>query len=127
MYRPGKLRPQGPKLMLGRCVQHELLSLAWHRTSSGQSSKVHVEAYHHGIVFVDVPAIEAQGGWLAITVEVSPDTQRWADRLRWPAFDQPGFYAIPVDNVGAYLRISYRLVGAMQFGLQWLGKSLSLG
>lgn len=127
MYRPGKLHRHGPKLLNGACTTHALLDLAWRQITPGVTSKVHVEQYFEGRVEVDVPAVDDTGSYLALTVEVSSDTQRWADHIHWPIITAPGYYNIPVHNLGAYLRVSYQLQGSLQFGLRFIGKSFQVG
>lgn len=125
MYRPGHLSRRPPKLLRGTCTAHVLLSEAW-RCVPGQSQRINVEPYAEGLLFVDVLDLGPLPNSLAVVVEVGRDTQRWADRLRWPLFDQAGYFQIPVTNVGAFLRVSYTMQAAALFGIEFLGKSFSV-
>ena len=80
MYLPGKPLRKPPKLARGVCSTHRLLELAW-REGAGQSSKVNVEEHIEGVLFVEVAAVGTGGGLLWLTVEISPDAYRWADRM----------------------------------------------
>jgi len=121
MYRPGRLRPKPPKLdgVISRTV---LLEMAW-RHVDGQTSPRNVTACAEGLVFLDVGGIGLGGSCLWPIVEVSPDVRRWADHVIGPPLTEPGFYRLPVSNLGAFLRVSYRLQGSMAFSLEWVGKS----
>lgn len=122
MYRPSRPATTRPKLH-GACELLPLLDLAWRR-EPGHTSPRNVTGWAEGLVFVEVEACDGQ---LWPLIEVSPDARRWADRLLCPAVDAPGFYAWPVGNIGAFLRVSYRLDGAVKFSIEWLGKSFEIG
>lgn len=125
MYRPGKLRRPGPKLLGGSCTPHVLLPLAEQR-GSGQSNKIHVESYAEGHLYVDVPQLRGDGSWVRLSVEVSQDTQRWADLCQPPLVTQAGYWVIPLQNLGAYLRVSYQVQGTVQFSVEFVGKSFEV-
>jgi hypothetical protein len=127
MYRPGKLHRQVPKLLGGACTTHALLDLAWRQSGVGTTNKVHVERYFDGEVKLDVPAMDEGGAYLYITVEGSHDTQRWADREKFSIITAPGYYRLPVTNLGAYLRVAYQIEGSIQFGIEFVGKCLQVG
>jgi hypothetical protein len=125
MYRPGRLKPRAPKLDWA-CERHVLLDLAW-RHDSGQTNHRNVTTFFEGEVLIDVVATEGGGACLWPLVETSPDTSRWADLIGGPPITEKGFYRVPCSHLGAFLRVAYRLHGAMQFGIEWVGKSLVVG
>ena len=125
MYRPGHLSRRPPKLLRGSCTKHELLAEAW-RCVPGQSQRLHVESYVEGIIFVDLLDTGPLANVLDVLVEVSLDAQRWADQQH-RLYEKPGYHQIAVANVGAYLRVSYTMAAAALFGIDFLGKSFSVG
>lgn len=125
MNDPGKPKSR-QRLLEGACVRQELLHLDW-RTHSGQTSYRNVKTFAEGIVFIEVTDIDGAGGCVWPTIEVSHDAQRWADRVTWRGLDVPGYYSIPVNNLSAYVRVSYRLVGRVEFSIEWVGKRFAIG
>lgn len=92
----------------------------------GQSNKIHVESYYEGHLYVDVPVIPGDGAWVQLAVEVSQDTQRWADLCQPPLIAAPGYWVIPLQNLGAYLRVAYRVQSAVAFSVEFVGKSFEV-
>jgi hypothetical protein len=126
VYRPGKLTRQGPKLLKGACTTHVLVPLASRHLGRVLSNQVHVERYVEGWVLIDLPWLDPSGSWLRVLVEGSVDTQRWADVME-ARYYLPGYYRLPVSNLGAYVRVACEIGGVVQCGVEFLGKSFQVG
>ena len=124
MYRPQRLGRRQAKLT-GACHPlQSLLVMDWRR-GEGQTNHRRVEAYVEGHMYIDLEALTPDS-LLWITVETSPDTQRWGDLQREHLFAAPGYYPVPLSNLGAFVRLTYRVQGAARFAVEWLGKSFSV-
>lgn len=96
------------------------------RTEHGWSQHRNVSEFAEGLVYLTVQSLSGEGAYLWPTVEVSPDTNSWANRQRGEPIDRPGYYVIPLTLFGTYLRLAYRVQGYVKFGAAFEGKRLWL-
>ena len=100
--------------------------MAW-RHEDGRTNHRNVTRLFEGQVIIDVLAITGGGACLFPVVETSPDTERWPDLIQGRPITETGISQIACQNLGAFLRVSYRLQGSMQFSIEWFGKSFVMG